>query len=125
MFSKLYFNGALPTSSKLTWKANANNQYGIAIITEKNSFYLPNDNKGLFVEKLNADIDLFYLRKLNKNLKFSAKLGYTFLHTAKIYDQGETVPAHLYIFDNSSKKSVTTQPKGLIFKVGVFWSLSD
>lgn len=124
LYGRLYFNGVLPFRPKITWKADAKNQYGIGITTDSNSFILSDKEKNRYVDKIKADFELFYNRRLNKSFKMFTSIGYTFLHNTKIYESTEKAPFKVYIF-GGNKTSVPTSPDGLNFKIGVYWSTKD
>jgi hypothetical protein len=126
IYDRLYFNGVLPFRPRITWKANVSNYYGIALSPDMNTFYLTNDNKNSqFVKDSKIDIELFYQYRVFKNFKLSASIGHSVFHKAKVYEKYEKVPVQIYIFDNSSKKSVAVGPNEMVFKVSLFYSLSD
>lgn len=124
LFGKMYFNGILPFKPKLTWKANSRYQYGIAVNTDRNTFYLNKNDYKKYVEDTQVDLDLFYQFRLSRNLKISASMGYTFLHKIKIYEEDEKVPVKVYIFDGSNKKSIKSEPDNIEFKIRLFWSIN-
>jgi hypothetical protein len=121
---RLYFNGVLPFRPKITWKADNRNHYGIAVTTDCNSFILSDKEKSKYIDKTKADIDLFYQRRLNKNFKMAASIGYTFLHNMKIYANTEKAPMKIYIF-GGNKTSIPINPDGINFKIGIYWSTKD
>jgi Domain of unknown function (DUF6268) len=121
----LFFNGILPYKPKITWKFNADNECGIGIVTNRNTLYVGKTANDKYIEETQADAELFYNHRLIKKVRFFGTLGYTFLHSLRMYDSHERVPIKMYMLSTSKKESIPIDPKGIIFKVGVYYSLSD
>jgi hypothetical protein len=125
LYNNLYFNGVLPFKPKVTWKADNKNQISLGVSTESNSFYLPATEFKKYIEDTQADLELSYHRRINKNFKAFGSVGFTFLHKTKVYGDDDRVPVKLYIFDNSNLSSFRVYPDGLVFKIGIYWSTKN
>lgn len=122
---QLFFNGILPYKPKITWKFSADDECGIGIVTNRNTLYVEKNGNGNYLEETQADAELFYNHRLIKKIRVFGTVGYTFLHSMRIYDSHERVPIKMYMLSTSKKESIPIDPKGIIFKFGVYYSLSD